>query len=73
MEPKKFNSLVVTETQKGHFYKAKFNGLAITEKELFERILKVEKGGFRISHYVDAFAKTNRGNFNVLMQEQDVS
>jgi len=72
MEKQKFNNLIVTETQNGHFYKASFNGLKINEKELFERILKVEKGGFRLSHYVEAFAKTNR-NFNVLMQEQDVS
>jgi hypothetical protein len=72
MEKQKFNSLVVVETQNGHFYKASFNGLKINEKELFERILKTENTGFRISHYVEAFAKTNR-NFNVLMQEQDVS
>jgi hypothetical protein len=73
MTPKKFNSLVVIENQNGHFYKASFQGLPITEKELFERILKTKKeSGFRISHYVEAFAKTNR-NFNVLMQEQDVS
>jgi hypothetical protein len=72
MEKQKFNNLIVTETNSGKFYKASFNGLKINEKELFERILKVEKGGFRLSHYVEAFAKTNR-NFNVLIQEQDVS
>jgi hypothetical protein len=73
MEKQKFNNLIVTETNSGKFYKASFNGLKINEKELFERILKTEKeSGFRISHYVEAFAKTNR-NFNVLMQEQDVS
>jgi len=70
---KKFFNLIVTENQKGHFYKATFQGLPITESELFERILKIKKEtGFRVSKYVYEFAKNNR-NFNVLVQEQDVS
>jgi hypothetical protein len=70
-KPKYFN-LVVVETQKGHFYKASFQGISISEKELFERILKTENTGLRISHYVDAFSKVNR-NFNVSMSEINVS
>jgi hypothetical protein len=70
-KPKYFN-LVVIEDHRGNFYKASFQGMPISEKELFERILKTENTGFRISHYIDAFAKVNR-NFNVSMSELNVS
>ena len=74
MEKKKFNTLVVKETHVGKFYKAYFNGLKISEKELFERILKTENCGFTISHYIDAFRKSETGKFfNIDISEIDVS
>jgi len=74
MEKTKFNTLVLKQTNSGKFYKCWFNGLRINEKELFERILKTENTGFRISHYVDAFRKSETGRlFNIDISEVDVS
>ncbi len=59
-KPKKIFSLQLTETPSGKFHRCLFQGIPITEEELLNRILKVQKKNEPISKMVLDYSKQNR-------------